>query len=320
MDNKKENIKNNEEENITIEEENIEEEEDIEEEKIRRKNLLGEYLTYPIMAFNYIKTDKKIKPEKYKYDENKAQYILYFAPQLEKNENAEKKIIIYIYGGGWREGTADLYRFVGRRFAKEKFHTILLGYRLSKNYKYPCQIEDVFSGFNKALEVLKEKNIDYSDIIIIGSSAGAHLGALLVYNKEMQKKYNINSSLFKGYISLGGPTDLNVCTNDIITPMLDQLFEEGYNRETANPYSHIDGSEKTRVLCIHSEADPICDFHNSINFSSKINSFNKGLADCIIFENKNIYHNDLVNGIFFEDMDREHILSKVLEWIEKLNN
>ena len=35
------------------------------EEKIRRKNLLGEYLTYPSMAVNFIKADKKIKPEKY---------------------------------------------------------------------------------------------------------------------------------------------------------------------------------------------------------------------------------------------------------------
>lgn len=289
------------------------------EEKMRRKNLFSEYLSYPIMAFNFLKADKKIKPEKYRYDKNKAKYILYFAPQLEDNEEAKKKVIVYIYGGGWREGTADLYRFVGRRFAEEKFHTILLGYRLSKNHKYPCQIEDVFSGFNKALEILKEKNIDYSDIVVIGSSAGAHLGALLVYNKEMQKKYNTDNNLFKGYISLGGPTDLTVCTNDIITPMLDQLFEEGYNRDSANPYSHIDGSEKTKVLCVHSALDPICDVQNSINFSNKVNSFNEGLAECIIFENKEIYHNNLVNGIFFEDMDREHIMDRVLKWLETVN-
>ncbi|WP_297247843.1 alpha/beta hydrolase [uncultured Brachyspira sp.] len=290
------------------------------EEKIRRKNLLGEYLTYPSMAVNFIKADKKIKPEKYQFDKNKAQYILYFAPQLKENESPKKQVIVYLYGGGWREGNANLYRFVGRRFAKEKFHTILLGYRLSKKYKYPAQIEDVFAGFNKALEVLKNKNIDYSDIIVIGSSAGAHLGALLVYYKEMHKKYNVDCNIFKGYVSLGGPTDLNVCTNDIITPMLDQLFEEGYNREEANPYNHIDGSEKTKVLCVHSELDPICDVENSIHFSNKVNSFHDGLADCIIFDNKNIYHNNLVNGIFFEAMDSEHILDKVFKWIEKIDN
>ena len=144
-------------------------------EKIRRKHMVGEYLTYPSMAINFLKADKKIKPIKYQYDKHKAQYILYFPPQIKDDEKAKKQVIIYIYGGGWKEGTANLYRFVGRRFAKEKFHTVLLGYRLTPKYKYPCQIEDVFTGFSKALSVLKEKNIDYSDIIVIGSSAGAHL-------------------------------------------------------------------------------------------------------------------------------------------------
>ena len=135
-----------------------------------------------------------------------------------------------------------------------------------------------------------------------------------------QKLESDGMNIFKGYVSLGGPTDLNVCTNDIITPMLDQLFEEGFNREEANPYNHIDGSEKTKVLCVHSELDPICDVDNSINFSNKVNSFHDGLADCIVFDNKNIYHNNLVNGIFFEAMDSEHILDKVFKWIEKIDN
>ncbi|PCG20604.1 alpha/beta hydrolase [Brachyspira sp. G79] len=287
-------------------------------EKVRKKNMIGEYLTYPSMAINFLKADKKIKPFKYQYGKNKAQYILYFPAQIKENEKSKKQIIVYIYGGGWKEGNANLYKFVGRRFAREHYRTVLLGYRLAPKYKYPCQIEDVFEGFNKALEVLREKNIDYSDIVVAGSSAGAHLGALLVYNKELQKKYNIDNSLFKGYISLGGPTDLNVCTNERIMPMLNQLFEEGYNRDLANPYSHIDGSEKTQVLCLHSEIDPVCEVENSINFSNKINSFNKGLAECIILKGKKIYHNDLVNGIFFEDMDSEHILNKIIDWIDKL--
>ncbi|MEI0526543.1 alpha/beta hydrolase [Brachyspira murdochii] len=287
-------------------------------EKIRKKNMIGDYLTYPVMAINFLKSDKKIKPLYYKYNNNKAQYILYFAPQIKENESAKKQVIIYIYGGGWREGNANLYKFVGRRFAKEKYHTILLGYRLTPKYKYPCQIEDIFEGLCKALEVLKEKNIDYSNIVVIGSSAGAHLGALLVYNKELQKNYNIDNNIFKGYISLGGPTDLNVCTNEVISAMINQLFEEGYDRKLGNPYNYIDGSEKTRVLCIHSRLDPICDVQNSINFSNKVNSFNDSLADCIIFENKKIYHNNLVNGIFFKDMDNEHILDKVFNWIDSL--
>ena len=285
-------------------------------EKKRSKNMIGEYLTYPSMAINFIKADKKIKPEKIKYGKVKEEYILYFAPKSEQS----KYLIFYIHGGGWKEGNADLYRFVGRRIAKEGFYCISLGYRLAPKYRYPSQIEDIFEGFNKALNVLKEKNIDYSNIVVMGSSAGAHLGALLVYNKKKKKKYNINSNIFKGYVSLGGPIDLNVCTNKRISPMLDKLFEKDYNRDLANPYCHIDGTEKTKVLCVHSEIDPVCEVENAINFSNKINSFNNNLAQCIIFHNKKIYHNDLVNGIFFEAMDSENIFGQVFKWIKTLDN
>lgn len=107
------------------------------------------------MAVNMIRADKKIKPLKYEFDKNKAQYILYFPPQLKPEEKAKKYLVVYIYGGGWKAGNPNLYKFVGRAFAKEKYHTILLGYRLTPKYQYPNQIDDVFSGFNKALSILK---------------------------------------------------------------------------------------------------------------------------------------------------------------------
>lgn len=297
-----------------------EDKEEKKEKSEERKHLVGEYLTFPTMAVNMIRADKKIKPLKYEFDKNKAQYILYFPPQLKPEEKAKKYLVVYIYGGGWKAGNPNLYKFVGRAFAKEKYHTILLGYRLTPKYQYPNQIDDVFSGFNKALSILKEKNIDYSNIIVVGSSAGAHLGALLVYNKELQKKYNVDASIFKGYISLGGPINFDVCVNKRIASMIDQLIGDSkeYTLESVNPYNYIDGTEKTKVLCVHSEIDPICEVDNAITFSNKINSFNKDLAKCIVIENKNIFHNDLVNGIFFDKMDRENIFPKVIEWIEEI--
>ena len=36
------------------------------------------------------------------------------------------------------------------------------------------------------------------------------------------------------------------------------------------------------------------------------------------FENKEIYHNNLVNGIFFETMDSNNIMDEVFKWIETL--
>ena len=49
------------------------------------------------------------------------------------------------------------------------------------------------------------------DIIVVGSSAGAHLGALLVYDRSLQEKYGIKRDIFKGFISLSGPLVFEEC-------------------------------------------------------------------------------------------------------------
>lgn len=281
---------------------------------MKAKNVIGEYLTYPNLFVKFLQYDKRIPVEKYKFDENKSQYILYFEP--EKNE--KKYVIIYIHGGGWRSGNPNIFRYIGNSFAKEGFHTISIGYKLSPKYKYPSQTHDIFLGFDKALSVLRDKNIDVSNIIVVGSSAGGHLGALLVYNKVFQESYKIDRNIFKGFISLGGALHLEVCKNKLISSMLDSLFLKNYDRKNADPYYFIDGDENTRVLCLHSNNDPICEKENSITFTDKINSFNESLSKCIILKDENIFHSNLVNGIFFENMDSSLILKELFDWISEI--
>lgn len=282
---------------------------------MRLKNLWGEHLKLPGMAVKMIKQNKDVVAEKYSYGDDDKQHFLYFEPK----QPCKKQLILFIHGGGWKNGSPVEFKFIGNVFAQKGFHTVSLGYRHAPKNKYPTQGEDVFIGFNKILEVMKLKGIDTQSIIVVGSSAGGHLGGILVYDKSMQTKYGVDPQILKGLILLGSPIFFDVCKNKSITALLNTVFTENYDRKTAEPYSLIDGTEKTRVLCIHSKKDPICEYENSVCFSKKINSFNPGFADCLIVKNIGMYHSNLVAGIFLEDIDSCRILKILFKWTNKIS-
>jgi acetyl esterase/lipase len=46
-------------------------------------------------------------------------------------------------------------------------------------------------SFCRAMYFLNQKGISTDEVVVIGSSAGAHLGAVLAYDKRMHREYGI---------------------------------------------------------------------------------------------------------------------------------
>jgi acetyl esterase/lipase len=268
------------------------------------RNTMGEYLSYPSLLMNISKANKGVQPAKVKYGEDKNQYFLCFLPE----QICSKKVIVYIHGGGWRNGNPDEFRFIGNEFSKRGYNTVLLGYRLAPVNKYPAQAEDIFNSFCRAMYFLNQKGINTDEIVVIGSSAGAHLGAVLAYDKRMHREYGISQKIFKGYCSLGGPIVLEQCNNNSIKSLIDGLFTKEYDRKLGDPYYMVQGDEQISVLCIHSSSDPIVEEGNSICFAEKINSLGSGLAEFYIEDDKAIFHSNLVVGMFLKELEATKIL------------
>lgn len=278
---------------------------------MRLRNTMGEYLSYPALLVGIQKANKGVHAEKVKYGDDKNQYFLHFMPEQIRS----KKIIVYIHGGGWKNGNPDEFRFIGNEFLKRGYNTILLGYRLSPMNKYPVQAEDIFISFCRAMYFLNQKGISTDEVVVIGSSAGAHLGAVLAYDKRMHREYGICQKIFKGYCSLGGPIVLEECKNNTIKALITGLFTKDYDTKLGDPYYMLQGDEGIPVLCIHSSCDPIVEAENSIHFAEKVNSLGSGLAEFYIEDDKRIFHSNLVVGMFLKDMEASKIL---YSWLRNL--
>jgi acetyl esterase/lipase len=280
------------------------------------KNALGEALTIPKLKLGQAIRNSEVKAEKHTFGHDSRQYYLYFAP----SGAVKRRVIFYIHGGGWMTGSPNRYKYIGQKFADMGYHTISLGYRRTPLNRYPTQAEDVFKGFIKGLALLEKKGVDPSRIVIVGSSAGGHLAGILTYDKEMQKKYGVDAKKIKGMVSLGGILSFGVEFAPTTQLLLEALFEKDYDRKRAEPISLVDGTENTRVLCIHAMNDPISQVDNEKLFVEKVNQLKRGYASSLIIEDENCFHSNLVMGVFFEDPEESDPLRVLFRWIESLPN
>lgn len=233
---------------------------------------------------NIITVNKKYSHSEFTYGNHQRQKYIVFS-----GYDNTKPLIYFIHGGGWWHGNPILYSHVGRFFADLGYTVVLPSYRLAKKYTYPTQIEDVFEALKNALEN-KKLMWNNKDIVVMGFSAGGELAVNIVYNKEMQERYNIPWSKIKGLITLAGVIDFRSCYAEYAKELIKGYLGDK-DIDECNPLRLIDGSVNIKTLCIHGDKDPLIDMDNSVSFIQKLRSY--GCQGYItLIDNK--YHSNLM--------------------------
>lgn len=251
------------------------------EENFNRVSLAVKTIKYNII------NDKGIKPRHIKYGEDIKQYYRIYN---EKNngKNNGKYIIFFIHGGGWWHGSPKMCTCIGKYFEKLGYTVILPAYRLAPLHKYPSQIDDIYSAFSNYIKYnryYKERKF-----IVMGFSAGGELAANLIFNKEMQEKYKVDKSTFKGLITFSGVLNFDKCISKHSKRLIKNYLGENTNINNTNPINLIKEEVDIPVLCIHGDRDPLINKENSISFVEKINSINN-LGKIEIIKGK--HHSDV---------------------------
>jgi acetyl esterase len=135
----------------------------------------------------------------------------------------KKNIIFYIHGGGWSRGNIRTHDALCKKLSQEfDCQVVALDYRLAPENKYP-------KGLNDAEDVYKFilKNLQPSQIILAGDSAGGNMASCLTI-KLIKQKAQIPNQLLLIYPSL----DLR------IKKSTDNKFDSGYllTRDSINYY------------------------------------------------------------------------------------
>lgn len=141
---------------------------------------------------------------------------LYLPPKADgKAKTAEKAgkrpLIVWIHGGGWKQGSKDRCRASG--WVNEGYVVASINYRLSSHAVFPAQIHDCKAAIRWLRANADKYGIDEQRIGVWGSSAGGHLVALLgtsgdVKNLEGDIGVTDQSSRVQAVCDWFGPTDL----------------------------------------------------------------------------------------------------------------
>lgn len=272
---------------------------------------LREYFSYGKFIIPIMKVKKEIQPEEVKWGD-KDQYFLSYFSSCKKSDT----IVIYIHGGGWNAGSPKDFHFIGQRIAMEGYDCIMPSYRKAPKFHYWEISEDIFEGYTIIRTYLKEKSRDYSKIVIMGSSAGAHLGALLCFDQERQKKYKINVDDFDKFICLAGPLCFDYPQTGACNILMKNLF--GCNNlqvwKEGEPYSKLNEYQKIKLLIIQSKHDGIIGYKQALAFFKKAESLQMETEFYEVNESWNT-HSAYSAGVFLKDRKDSPTVEKVFAGI-----
>lgn len=273
---------------------------------------LRESLSYWGLYKKMFHVKKEITPQAVTFGTDKQQYFLYYEPENQTSD----KVIIWVHGGGWNAGSPKLFDFVGQCVAKNGYRFFSLGYRLSPQNKYPCQIEDVCRGYRAAVSFLKEKGIGSPKIVISGPSAGAHLSAILCYSKKIQEQYDVDLSPVIGFIGAGGPYSFSEKHTLSVRLLLNQLFAKGYDRTQGEPCALMEKSP-IPMLLIQSKHDGLIPYSCAERFFENAKDLR---IPCELYSvaDKKDTHSWYTAGMFLETRETNQGLDKFFTWIEQI--
>ena len=201
----------------------------------------------------------------------KGREDIYYNPTSSK----PTPIVFNIHGGGWQMGTKESQGgFSG--FFKYGFAVANIEYRLSAVAPAPAAIEDVRAAILYIVQHAKELNIDTDKIVIMGSSAGAHLAlmaGLLQKNHRFDGSFKgVENFTIKAIIDKYGPTDLTIPGVERNKSAALWLGNYIGNKDLLASVSPIYYVQKTSppVLIIHGDADNTVPYLQSVNLQKKL--------------------------------------------------
>jgi len=178
---------------------------------------------------------------------------------------APAPVIVYFYGGSWKNGSREHYRFIGEALARQGFLVAVPDYRLFPAVRFPAFVEDGAQTVRWVRDNIDSFGGDPGRIILMGHSAGAHIAALLVLDESYLADAGVSRNSLRGLVGVAGPYAFDPVTHKKTKDIFAGVAKPDRTRPitfapeaTANgggvPALLLHGAEDTTVLPANSRA------------------------------------------------------------------
>lgn len=185
----------------------------------------------------------------YGADQRQKLDIYYPALTTDKARGKDKPVIVFVYGGAWKQGDKRDFKFIAHAFTRAGYRVVIPNYRLYPKVKFPLFVDDVADSIAYMAQHEKTLFGNLSNgIVLMGHSAGAHTAALLASDQRYLKSRNIKIAL-KGLVVLAGPYDLSLNDPEVIP-----IFQPIHDANRAKPVRLVQNNMPP-VLLLHGLQD-----------------------------------------------------------------
>jgi acetyl esterase/lipase len=192
-------------------------------------------------------------------------------------------LLVYIHGGAWSGGSKDdvpVKGLVGRGYAVAS-----VNYRLSTEARFPANVHDIKAAIRFLRASQSDLGIKADKIVILGSSAGGHLAALVGVSNGLTElegtvgDHRNKGSDVQGIVSFYGASNLETILKQstphglsVRVPALELLLggvPENVPElaRLASPVAHVDKNDPP-LLLIHGDQDPQMPVNQSLELQA----------------------------------------------------
>jgi len=154
-------------------------------------------------------------------------------------------VVVFIYGGGWKDGDKANYRFVAAPLAARGFLTVVPDYRVFPQVRFPVFIQDAAAAVAWVRNNIARYGGDPRRIFLMGHSAGAHIVAMLALDRQWLAADGLDADRdIAGMVGLAGPYDFL----PLHDPELDDIFGPAGDLRLTQPISFAHGGAAPMFL------------------------------------------------------------------------
>jgi len=182
-----------------------------------------------------------------------------------RNAGGRAPVVVFFYGGSWRNGRREDYRFVGRTLARAGYVAVVPDYRKAPQVAFPAFMDDAARAVAWTRLHAAEYGGDPSRLYLMGHSSGAHMAALLGTDGRFLRAVGMQPRELAGVIGLSGPYDFL----PIEDPAIRQVFGPEPEWPLSQPVGFVDGDEPPFLL-LQGTADTLVRPRNAPSLAAKL--------------------------------------------------
>lgn len=189
-------------------------------------------------------------------------------------------VVVFFYGGGWRTGQRDEYRFVAQTLTRYGATVVIPDYRIYPTGVFPDFMHDAAAAVAWTQKNIAQYGGDPKKIYVVGHSAGAHIATLLALDKQYLAAQGLGTDVLAGVVGLATPANFAATLEDKYRP----AFGNQTELERAQPIRYVRG-DAPPMLLLHGADDTVVLPRNSLALAERITELG-GQARAKIYPDK----------------------------------